>query len=551
MVAGAYWIVSSQTSKTQSNVVHASGTIEANETTIQTLLPGRVIATSLETGEPVDKGQLIIQLDTQSVKGIIMDLDDGIHQLAEQRAQLKCAIDQLESSLAQALEANRAALAAQKPTPEHHTTPITTSSVNAHLVPDSNTGEGHGTAAYDMSNGSETGQILHDSAIAANQPPPFGEGLNTVSSATASGDPMSQIMTEQQKDLQKEKEIQLDQIDSTYKTNRAELGECIASECKTIEKAHSAVRQSIAEAQKAAMPQPHFWNNIWPISKFVEAKTKAVKEVATAKRESADSQYKTSIDALNQVCKAKASALDQTHSAIVKATETGFAAKQASLKTIEKTMAAGSALQERIAKAMVANSLGGLEASLAGAKNSTSIALNAVRKSQASLVALQVTDLKARLATLELERLKLAEKRDEAVAKVHTMKVRSPIKGLCASKNIQVGETALPGQVLATIYDPNNIYLRAYIPAADMSAVRVGQSARVFVDSQDKTAPLQAIVAEIDKKAAFTPENVATPQGRSAEVFGVKLKLLNPEGAAKPGMPADAEISITPSQARR
>lgn len=46
----------------------------------------------------------------------------------------------------------------------------------------------------------------------------------------------------------------------------------------------------------------------------------------------------------------------------------------------------------------------------------------------------------------------------------------------------------------------------------------------------------------IDPQATFTPENTYFRDDRVKQVFGVKLLLKNPQGYAKPGMPADGEI---------
>jgi len=45
--------------------------------------------------------------------------------------------------------------------------------------------------------------------------------------------------------------------------------------------------------------------------------------------------------------------------------------------------------------------------------------------------------------------------------------------------------------------------------------------------------------------AEFTPKNVQTKEERTKLVFGVKIEADNPDGALKPGMPADAQILLT------
>jgi len=49
-------------------------------------------------------------------------------------------------------------------------------------------------------------------------------------------------------------------------------------------------------------------------------------------------------------------------------------------------------------------------------------------------------------------------------------------------------------------------------------------------------------VASIAGQAEFTPRNVQTQEERVNLVFAVRVRIPNPDGALKPGMPADAVI---------
>jgi len=51
-------------------------------------------------------------------------------------------------------------------------------------------------------------------------------------------------------------------------------------------------------------------------------------------------------------------------------------------------------------------------------------------------------------------------------------------------------------------------------------------------------------VVHISDKAEFTPKDIQTKEQRVKLVFGVKIRLDNPEQELKPGMPADAEIVL-------
>ena len=48
-----------------------------------------------------------------------------------------------------------------------------------------------------------------------------------------------------------------------------------------------------------------------------------------------------------------------------------------------------------------------------------------------------------------------------------------------------------------------------------------------------------AQVTFISDTAEYTPRNVQTVEGRSATVYAIRLKVEDPKGKLKPGMPAD------------
>jgi HlyD family secretion protein len=97
------------------------------------------------------------------------------------------------------------------------------------------------------------------------------------------------------------------------------------------------------------------------------------------------------------------------------------------------------------------------------------------------------------------------------------------------------------GRTLLTLLDPATVYLRGFIPQGEIGRVRLGQQARIYLDS-DPRRPLAARVAEVDAQASFTPETIYFQRDRVRQVFGLKLAIEDPAGYAKPGMPADAEI---------
>jgi len=112
-----------------------------------------------------------------------------------------------------------------------------------------------------------------------------------------------------------------------------------------------------------------------------------------------------------------------------------------------------------------------------------------------------------------------------------------------AVRSAEPGEVVAAGTPIVTLVNFNLVYLRAYVPEGEIGRVRVGQLARVYLDSDPKK-PWEAYVSRVDPEASFTPENTYFRNDRVKQVVGVKLMMKDPGGFAKPGMPADGEILV-------
>jgi HlyD family secretion protein len=118
------------------------------------------------------------------------------------------------------------------------------------------------------------------------------------------------------------------------------------------------------------------------------------------------------------------------------------------------------------------------------------------------------------------------------------LSVKAPSDGIVLTRAVEPGEVALPGGTLLTLGDLGRLSLTVYLPEDRYGAVRMGDRARVTVDSYPGETFI-GTVQRVADQAEFTPRNVQTPAGRRTTVFAVKLAIDNPEGKLKPGMPAD------------
>jgi HlyD family secretion protein len=166
-----------------------------------------------------------------------------------------------------------------------------------------------------------------------------------------------------------------------------------------------------------------------------------------------------------------------------------------------------------------------------------------IRGAEAEAARKQITQQKAEIAAANAGAEQARAQLREAEENRRDLIVTAPFDGTITTRSAEHGEVLTAGTPLVTILDLTKVYLRGFIPIGEIGKVKVGQPARVYLDS-NPDQPLEAYVSRIDPDATFTPENTYFRDEHVKQVVGVKLQLKAGFGFAKPGMPADGEILI-------
>jgi HlyD family secretion protein len=199
-------------------------------------------------------------------------------------------------------------------------------------------------------------------------------------------------------------------------------------------------------------------------------------------------------------------------------------------------------------EAVVAAAKRRLEASRAGLVTAKASLDNpAIRAAQEAIVRKQIAqqegEIAAAVASANQSRASVAE----AQANRHDLSVIAPFDGTVITRSAEPGEVVTAGTPIVTLLDLTKVYLRGFVPEGQIGRVKVGQPARVYLDSKPNES-IDAFVSRADPEATFTPENTYFRDDRVKQVIGVKLQLKSAIGFAKPGMAADGEILVQGDQ---
>src|SRR5262249_37763977 len=130
----------------------------------------------------------------------------------------------------------------------------------------------------------------------------------------------------------------------------------------------------------------------------------------------------------------------------------------------------------------------------------------AIRGAEAAAVRKQITQQHAEIAGANANTEQARAQLREAEANRRDLIVTAPFDGTIVTRAAEPGEVVTAGTSLVTLLDLSKVYLRGFIPEGQIGKVRVGQPARIYLDSAPDQ-PIEAYVSRVDPEATFTPEN--------------------------------------------
>ena len=153
------------------------------------------------------------------------------------------------------------------------------------------------------------------------------------------------------------------------------------------------------------------------------------------------------------------------------------------------------------------------------------------------------TESVLRKAEVSVEQAHLVEEQTKASLalidiQIAKLTITAPVDGSILTSSVKVGEVIAAGSTAMQLGELENLTIVVYVPETLYGQLNLGQSATLVVDSFPGEQ-FMAAVTIIANQAEFTPRNVQSVEGRGATVYAITLRVNDPEGKLKPGMPAD------------
>ena len=153
------------------------------------------------------------------------------------------------------------------------------------------------------------------------------------------------------------------------------------------------------------------------------------------------------------------------------------------------------------------------------------------------------------------ERAVLEARRDAVLARIRRQeidiaahRVESPLAGVVSKVFVESGEHVEPGQRIALVHDPREVYVLANIRETEIARLALGQHARIEVDAYPERS-FEGTVSVIGLAATSTFALLpsAKPGGSFTKVtqrFPVRIALESESESLRPGMMVEVFIDV-------
>ena len=120
----------------------------------------------------------------------------------------------------------------------------------------------------------------------------------------------------------------------------------------------------------------------------------------------------------------------------------------------------------------------------------------------------------------------------------------APADGVVEDRILEPGDMASPSTPVYTIALTSPLWVRTYVPEADLGQIELGMAAVITTDSFPGRR-YRGWVGYLSPTAEFTPKTVETPELRTQLVYQVRIYACDAHGELRLGMPATVAIELS------
>jgi membrane fusion protein YbhG len=126
--------------------------------------------------------------------------------------------------------------------------------------------------------------------------------------------------------------------------------------------------------------------------------------------------------------------------------------------------------------------------------------------------------------------------------------IKAPVDALVEKLDLAPGDLVSAGKPMATLVPTGSLWVRAYIPQAQLRFIHLGAATRVSVDAYPDE-DFAGVVRRIHRQGEFAPGKTLTREERALQVFQTDVAIADPDRVLRPGMNADVTIPRTVQRA--
>ncbi|MEW6238614.1 MAG: efflux RND transporter periplasmic adaptor subunit [Candidatus Omnitrophota bacterium] len=161
-----------------------------------------------------------------------------------------------------------------------------------------------------------------------------------------------------------------------------------------------------------------------------------------------------------------------------------------------------------------------------------------VNAASAALTLMEEGEREETIAQAKADAMRLESALQRARIDLQEADILAPSEGVVETCRLQPGDLLSPNQTALTMILYQPLWIRIYVPESRLGQFSVGEELELTAASFPGQR-FKGRIAQVNRRAEYTPRNVQTPDTRDDLVFGVKIDIEDSKRLLRPGMVAD------------